>query len=129
MSKEENDDTENLNFELVSGEHSRSSSGDGDDNSEDDADDVGNPTIASTSGYATPKAKRAYEAKGTSWKDVTVDEFVAFCSLHIHARVNKALDVPMKELFCGEFANRIYRITMFIFRFMIIELEIRIGNR
>lgn len=51
VSEAENDDTEDTNFELVSGEYSRSSSDDNDDNSENDADDIGNPTFASTSGY------------------------------------------------------------------------------
>ncbi|GJQ87893.1 hypothetical protein Trydic_g1162 [Trypoxylus dichotomus] len=53
MSEIENDATENLNFELVSGEYSRCSSGDGGNNSENDADDIGNLAIASTNGYIT----------------------------------------------------------------------------
>ncbi|GJQ70573.1 hypothetical protein Trydic_g22972 [Trypoxylus dichotomus] len=50
ISKAGNDDTENPNFELASGEYSGSSSDDGDDNSENYADDIGKSTIASPSG-------------------------------------------------------------------------------
>ncbi|GJQ76459.1 hypothetical protein Trydic_g2172 [Trypoxylus dichotomus] len=52
MSEAGNDDTENPN--LVSGEYSGSSSDDGDNNSGDDADDIGNPIIASMRGYIAP---------------------------------------------------------------------------
>ncbi|GJQ65361.1 hypothetical protein Trydic_g7473 [Trypoxylus dichotomus] len=60
--------------------------------------------------------KRVYGAKGKPWKDATIDEFLAFCGLLIHRRVDRAWGIPMRELSCREFANAIYPASMFIFR-------------
>lgn len=45
MSQSKTNDSENRNFELVSSEYSESSSDDGDDSSEDNVDDMRNPTL------------------------------------------------------------------------------------
>ncbi|GJQ67084.1 hypothetical protein Trydic_g8029 [Trypoxylus dichotomus] len=54
MSKTENDDTENPNFELVSGKYSGTNIDDGDENLDDNANDIGCLTIAPTIGYIAP---------------------------------------------------------------------------
>ncbi|XP_022910889.2 piggyBac transposable element-derived protein 4-like [Onthophagus taurus] len=41
------------------------------------------------------EGKRVYGATGKPWKDVTVDEFLAFCGLLIHAGVDRGWDVPV----------------------------------
>lgn len=184
-SEEENNDTQDKSFEIVSDEYSGSSSDD--DISEDDADNNDHPASASTSGYtarsglewnleppvkskteqhniirrapglvrkhmaATPneafqlfltpviiqeivnctnlEGKRVYAEKGKPWNNVTVDEFLAFCGILIHAGVDRSWDVPARELFSGEFANPIYRATMSIFRFEEIRRFVRFDDK
>lgn len=75
------------------------------------------------------EGKRVYGAKGKPWKDVTVDEFLAFCGLLIHAGVDRSWDVPARELFCDEFANCVYRATMSIFRFEEIRRFVRFDDK
>ncbi|GJQ67248.1 hypothetical protein Trydic_g8153 [Trypoxylus dichotomus] len=124
MTDAEYDDIEDPNFVLVSVEYSDSHNDDSDDNLVDGPDNIANPIIAPTSGDVAPslelpaknkivrqdcqeKAKLVYGAKRKLWEVVTVDEFLVFSGLLIHARVDSAWNVPMKELFYGEFANPI----------------------
>nr|XP_022902638.1 piggyBac transposable element-derived protein 4-like [Onthophagus taurus] len=75
------------------------------------------------------EGKRVYGAKGKPWKDVTVDEFLAFCGLLIHAGVDRSWYVPARELFCDEFANPVYRATMSIFLFEEIRRFVRVDDK
>lgn len=75
------------------------------------------------------EGKRVCDNKRKQWKNLDLDELCAYLGLVLQAGVERSWDVPVRELFGGEFPNPLYRATMSVFRFEEIRRFLRFDDK
>lgn len=75
------------------------------------------------------EAERVLKSKNKAWNLITIDEILCFLGIYVLSGVERDWDVPVRELFCNEFANPWYRASMAENRFNDIKRFLRFDDK